>query len=145
MPDNLHDIVDHTNDSVSSSVSFSHNQAYSDSASSRPLLIPRSKIHLISNLTGKGGAQIKTASGHIITSTDSGKFVIEKENIPVDIMEDNDLMHSILGLGPLANLDYTIMLNKDGMVVSKDGIELINSSKSPTAVHLFQLIHWKFF
>ena len=119
---------------VSSALSVPTNQAYSDSACSRPLLIPRSKIHLISNLTGKGGAKIKTASGHTIISTDSGKFIIGKENIPVDIMEDEDLMHAILGLGPLANLDYTIVLNKKGMVVSKDGIELINSTKSPTAV-----------
>jgi hypothetical protein len=133
VPDISNDVIHHQ-DSVSSALTVPYNQAYSDSASSRPLLIPRSKIHLISNLTGKGGANIKTASGHIITSTDSGKFVIGKENIPVDIMEDSDLMHSILGLGPLANLDYTIILNKNGMVVSKDGIELIKSYKSPTAV-----------
>ena len=42
----------------------------------------------IRNLTGKGGPEIKTASGHTITSTDSSKFIIGKENFPVDIMED---------------------------------------------------------
>ena len=92
---------DSSNNQVSSAVSMPRNQAYSDSACSRPLLIPRSKIHLINDLTGKGGAKIKTANGHIITSTDSGNFAIGKENIPVDIMEDEDLMHSILGLGPI--------------------------------------------
>ena len=40
VPDKPHYVVDQSNDSVSSSISLPCYQAYSDSASSRPLLIP---------------------------------------------------------------------------------------------------------
>ena len=89
---------DSSNNQVSSAVSMPRNQAYSDSACSRPLLIPRSKIHLINDLTGKGGAKIKTANGHIITSTDSGNFAIGKENDNIfdDFPEDYQQRKSMI-------------------------------------------------
>jgi len=102
------------------------NAAFGDSACTKAMLLPSRQKHLVSNLTGVGGINVHTASGDIITSIDKGLFSIGTETLSVDIFDDNDLMHAVVGLAPLANLDYTITLDKHCMTISKNGQQLIN-------------------
>jgi hypothetical protein len=107
------------------------NAAFGDSACTKAMLLPSRQKHLVSNLTGVGGINVHTASGDIITSIDKGLFSIGTETLSVDIFDDNDLMHAVVGLAPLANLDYTITLDKHCMTISKNGQQLINAPKLP--------------
>ena len=110
----------------------SSNEAFGDSACTKAMLLPIRQLHLINDPTGVGGINLHTASGDTITSIDKGTFALGTENLSVDVFDDKDLMHAVVGLAPLANLDYTISLDKHRMIVSKDGQQLINAPKLPT-------------
>jgi hypothetical protein len=108
------------------------NEAYGDSACTKAMLLPARQIHLVEELTGAGGINVHTASGDTITSINKGTFPLGTESLSVDIFDNKDLMHAVVGLAPLANLDYTISLDKHRMIVSKNGQQLINAPKLPT-------------
>ena len=110
----------------------SSNEAFGDSACTKAMLLPVRQLHLVNDPTGVGGINLHTASGDTITSIDKGTFALGTENLSVDVFDDKDLMHAVVGLAPLANLDYTISLDKHRMIVSKDGQQLINAPKLPT-------------